>query len=106
MANVGKHGLVGVTKNVAWRFKDENIRCNAICPGGVATGITGSVDNSKFDLEASATMAPIHGVHITSTGQAPIQPDEIAQTLVFLVSDGSSKISGAIIPIDIAWSTI
>lgn len=29
-----KHGIVGVTKNTAWLFKDEGIRCNAICPGG------------------------------------------------------------------------
>lgn len=30
-----KHGIVGVTKNTAWLFKDEGIRCNAICPGGL-----------------------------------------------------------------------
>lgn len=32
---LGKHALQGVTKNVAWRFKADNIRCNAICPGGM-----------------------------------------------------------------------
>ena len=29
-----KHALAGVTKNVAWRFRDEGIRCNAVSPGG------------------------------------------------------------------------
>lgn len=29
-----KHGLVGATKNVAWRFHREGIRCNAVLPGG------------------------------------------------------------------------
>ncbi|OKO92262.1 Levodione reductase [Penicillium subrubescens] len=29
-----KHGLIGATKNVAWRYKQEGIRCNAVCPGG------------------------------------------------------------------------
>lgn len=29
-----KHGLVGATKNVAWRFHNEGIRCNAVLPGG------------------------------------------------------------------------
>ena len=29
-----KHGLVGATKNTAWRFRNEGIRCNAVCPGG------------------------------------------------------------------------
>jgi NAD(P)-dependent dehydrogenase (short-subunit alcohol dehydrogenase family) len=32
---LGKHALIGVTKNVAWRFRDDNIRCNAVCPGGM-----------------------------------------------------------------------
>jgi NAD(P)-dependent dehydrogenase (short-subunit alcohol dehydrogenase family) len=29
-----KHGLAGATKNVAWRFHGEGIRCNAVLPGG------------------------------------------------------------------------
>ncbi|TVY83244.1 Short chain dehydrogenase andC [Lachnellula suecica] len=46
-----KHGLLGVTKNTAWRFHEENIRCNAILPGG------------KRDLHN----APIHQIdHISS----------------------------------------
>lgn len=30
-----KHGLLGATKNVAWRFHAEGIRCNAVAPGGM-----------------------------------------------------------------------
>jgi len=26
---------VGATKNVAWRFHNDNIRCNAVLPGGM-----------------------------------------------------------------------
>ena len=29
-----KHGIAGATKNVAWRFRKEGIRCNAVNPGG------------------------------------------------------------------------
>src|SRR4051812_32353824 len=28
-----KHGILGVTKNTAWRFHAEGIRCNAVLPG-------------------------------------------------------------------------
>lgn len=35
-----KHGLVGATKNVAWRFHKEGIRCNAVLPGGTSRGIS------------------------------------------------------------------
>lgn len=31
-----KHGIVGATKNVAWRFHEHGIRCNAVLPGGEA----------------------------------------------------------------------
>ena len=33
-----KHGLAGATKNVAWRFRKEGIRCNAVLPGGKSRG--------------------------------------------------------------------
>ncbi|KAI8940014.1 hypothetical protein NX059_003736 [Plenodomus lindquistii] len=55
-----EHGLIDASKNVAWRYRTEGIRCNVVAPGGVATGITGSIDMSKFDLEAMETMKPIH----------------------------------------------
>jgi hypothetical protein len=35
-----KHGLIGLTKNTAANFATEGIRCVAICPGGVDTGIS------------------------------------------------------------------
>lgn len=40
---------VGATKNVAWRFHNDGIRCNAVLPGGVATNIMSSVQMDHFD---------------------------------------------------------
>jgi len=51
-----KHGLIGATKNVAWRFQDDGIRCNAVCPGGVDTNISSSVNMEKMDQAAFAMM--------------------------------------------------
>jgi NAD(P)-dependent dehydrogenase (short-subunit alcohol dehydrogenase family) len=34
-----KHALLGLTRNTAWRYAKEGIRCNAICPGAVKTNI-------------------------------------------------------------------
>jgi len=36
-----KHGLIGATKNTAWLYKEEGIRCNAICPGGKSSKFIG-----------------------------------------------------------------
>jgi NAD(P)-dependent dehydrogenase (short-subunit alcohol dehydrogenase family) len=40
---------VGATKNVAWRFHQDGIRCNGVLPGGVATNIASSVQMDHFD---------------------------------------------------------
>ncbi|WQF75775.1 Putative short-chain dehydrogenase/reductase SDR, NAD(P)-binding domain superfamily [Colletotrichum destructivum] len=34
-----KHRLIGATKNMAWRFRKEGIRCNAVLPGAVDSRI-------------------------------------------------------------------
>nr|BAW27600.1 putative short-chain dehydrogenase [Aspergillus stellatus] len=104
-----KHGLIGVTKNVAWRFKHEGIRCNAVCPGGVSndTGIFKDVDVSAFDKDAMAAMTPIHAAHSSDRAKGfAITPDDVAQSLLFLISPASRRISGAVVPVDNAWSTI
>ena len=34
-----KHALIGLTKNVAFNYKEKNIRCNAVAPGRVETNL-------------------------------------------------------------------
>ncbi|TFK33392.1 hypothetical protein BDQ12DRAFT_738813 [Crucibulum laeve] len=102
-----KHGLIGATKNTAWLFKDDGIRCNVICPGAVVTNLAKDVDRSKWDAEANAKMQPVHAVHanlLTGEGVAP--PEHTADVIVFLASDLSRGITGAVIPVDNAWSVI
>ncbi|KAF3384472.1 Short chain dehydrogenase andC [Penicillium rolfsii] len=103
-----KHGLIGATKNVAWRFKSENIRCNVLCPGGVATGILNSVDPSRFDQEATSTIKPVLSAVYANRadGYGIMMPDEVASTIVFMCSDQASRINGAVLSIDDGWSTI
>ena len=49
-----KHALVGLTRNTAWRYVLDGIRCNAIAAGAVATNIMASVDATKMDPQGSA----------------------------------------------------
>jgi len=43
------HEQVGATKNVAWRFHQEGIRCNGVLPGSIATNIASSAHMENFD---------------------------------------------------------
>ncbi|CAO2648199.1 Nn.00g074660.m01.CDS01 [Neocucurbitaria sp. VM-36] len=105
-----KHGLVGATKNVAWRFHTDNIRCNAVLPGGVATNIASSVQMEHFDSAGFNSFFPTVQLHVSKDSEGTPVPvigvDDVARGIAFLASDDAKMINGALIPIDNAWSTI
>ncbi|AIQ77093.1 MULTISPECIES: SDR family oxidoreductase [Paenibacillus] len=93
-----KHAVVGLTKNTAFMYANKGVRCNAIAPGATATNISASMKNiNEF------------GVSRTQLTQAVIPrvgtPEEIAQVALFLASDDSSFVNGAIIAADAGWTS-
>ncbi len=95
---VSKHGLVGLTKQTAFRYAQEGVRCNAIAAGAVETNIMQSVDATKMDPAGSARCQTYYAA---IPGQ--LKPEEIANLALFLASDEATKINGAIIPADAGW---
>ncbi|RDL39455.1 NAD(P)-binding protein [Venustampulla echinocandica] len=99
-----KHGLLGVTKNTAWRFHEEGIRCNAVLPGAITdTHLKDSLDPANFDADSYGHQAPIHALH---SENPTITPNEVANTILFLASDMAKAINGVALPIDKAWGVI
>lgn len=94
-----KHALVGLTKNTGFMYAQKNIRCNAICPGGVNTEIgTGDFmkNINQFGMERSML-----GINVNPrTGES----NEIASIALFLASEESSFINGQAIVADSGWS--
>ncbi|CAG5153225.1 uncharacterized protein ALTATR162_LOCUS3087 [Alternaria atra] len=105
-----KHGLVGATKNVAWRFRKDGIRCNAVLPGAVPTNIRSSMVQENVDQAAMEVYNPVQalcqGLKRDDLPYGSVGPDDIAQGIAFLASDAAKTISGVMMPIDNAWSTI
>lgn len=95
---VSKHGLVGMTKQTAFRYAQEGIRCNAIAAGAVETNIMQSVDPTKMDPTGSARCQTYYAA---IPGQ--LQAGDIANLALFLASDEAKMINGAIIPADAGW---
>jgi NAD(P)-dependent dehydrogenase (short-subunit alcohol dehydrogenase family) len=95
---VSKHGVVGLTRSIAFHYGERGIRCNAVCPGRVATSIgVGSGIPSEAGLGR---------VRPFVKGSAPSQvatPEEIAAVMAFLASNEASFINGAILPVDGGW---
>lgn len=88
-----KHAVVGLTKNTAFMYADNNIRCNGIAPGGVNTNIGSTMTNmSEFGAKRQALGMSIN----PRMGE----PEEIANVAIFLGSDESSFVNGQVIAAD------
>jgi NAD(P)-dependent dehydrogenase (short-subunit alcohol dehydrogenase family) len=83
--SVVKAGLLGLTRYLATYWADHGVRCNAICPGGVENG-----QPAEF-LEKLSQLIPIGRM---------ARPEEYQGAIVFLCSDASSYMNGAIVSID------
>lgn len=96
---VSKHAVVGLTRSTAFLYGPKGVRCNAIVVGAVATNIMASVDASKMDPYGSSRMQRFYGLI-----PAQLQPDDIANTALFLVSDEAKMINGALLAADAGWT--
>ena len=83
--SVVKTGIIGLTRYLATYWCEENVRCNAICPGGVEN------NQSKGFLDKINKKIPLGRM---------AKVDEYQGTLIWVLSDASSYLNGAIIPVD------
>ena len=85
-----KHGVVGMTKAAAWEHAADGIRVNAVGPGFIRTPL---VDNA-LTPEVLQYLESQHAV------QRLGEPEEVADLVAWLASDGASFATGAYYPID------
>ncbi|MFE6336414.1 SDR family NAD(P)-dependent oxidoreductase [Streptomyces sp. NPDC057806] len=93
-----KHGMVGLTKNLAVMYRGKGIRANAIAPGGTETGIV-------VDAEPGAHGPAALGPHFVNVGRLA-RPEEQAAAIVFLASDAASNVNGVVLPVEDGWSAV
>lgn len=86
-----KHGVIGLTKAAALDYATRGIRVNAIAPGLVRTGM---IDEWMNDPEMRATVMSY------SPQQRVSESEEVARLVLFLASDMSPFINGAVYTID------
>jgi len=89
-----KHGVVGLTKNLAKDLAQFNIRVNAIAPGTIRTPLTESHFHDEAYLRSLSQVVPL--------GTAGT-PQDVAQAALFLASDMSSFVTGVVLPVDGGW---
>ena len=89
-----KHGVVGLTKQIACEYASQGIRVNAVCPGGIVTSMTKDlISDPQTDQLIKQT---------TPLGRWG-DPEEIAEAMLFLASDASSYVTGEAMRVDGGW---
>lgn len=84
-----KAAVIGITKSLAKELAQTNIRVNAIAPGFIKTDMACSIPEDKFQ-------ARMDSIAMNRIGE----PEDIANTAVFLGSELSSYVTGQVIGVD------
>jgi meso-butanediol dehydrogenase / (S,S)-butanediol dehydrogenase / diacetyl reductase len=92
-----KHGVIGLTKSTAFLYGPKLVRCNAVCPGGVATPIIQTSAFAKVPWAGERLAASFARVDRVA------EPEDIAELVAFLGSDSAANINGAVITSDGGW---
>jgi NAD(P)-dependent dehydrogenase (short-subunit alcohol dehydrogenase family) len=83
--SVVKSGLIGLTRYLATYWAEEGVRCNAMCPGGIEN------NQPREFLDKVYSKIPMNRL---------ARVDEYKGTLIWMLSDASSYLNGAIISVD------
>ena len=99
---VAKMGLVALTRSAAAAYANEGIRCVIVSPGHVDTPfLRASADYSPNDASTSIDNPVNYERRLQNTPLGRLQtPDDIAQTVLFVVSDDAAMITGSMITVD------
>jgi len=84
-----KSGIISITKYLAKYLTDKSIRVNCVSPGGI---LAGQPESFLKKYEGSCT------------GKGMLDPQDVAGTVLFLISDQSQYINGQDIIVDDGWS--
>ncbi len=89
-----KGGVAGMTEALAIDLSPYNIRVNTIAPGMIETPMIDPVKSDKEALDGLLARLPMKRIG---------QPEEISSVVLFLASDASSYMTGAVVPVEGGW---
>ena len=91
--NAAKAGVINLTRSAALENAKHNIRVNCVCPGAINTRVAQILAKERAD-EFRRLQGQAHPIGRMG------EPEEIANTVLFLASDEASFITGAAIVVD------
>jgi NAD(P)-dependent dehydrogenase (short-subunit alcohol dehydrogenase family) len=92
--SISKAGIIMMTRQLALELAAKNIRVNAIAPGIVKTDFNIDLWKNEAGAKQMGVMVPLGKL---------AEPGDIAKVALFLASDDSGYITGAVLPVDGGW---
>jgi NAD(P)-dependent dehydrogenase (short-subunit alcohol dehydrogenase family) len=92
-----KAGCVGLTRELASQWARHRIRVNALAPGWCESELSSeflATDKGRASIDRFVPL------------RRAAEPDEIACAALFLASDASSYVTGAVVPVDGGWTAV
>jgi NAD(P)-dependent dehydrogenase (short-subunit alcohol dehydrogenase family) len=90
-----KAGLIGFARSAACDYGKHNIRVNAICPGPIKVTYSPKPGEPWYDYQINNTFLRRQG-----------EVREVANAALFLASEESSYVTGAVLPVDGGWTAM
>jgi 3-hydroxybutyrate dehydrogenase len=91
-----KHGLLGLVKTLALEGAEHGILATAVCPGYVRTPLVEKQITDERTLD-DVILAP-HAI------KRLIEPEEVADTVAFLLGPTGRAFTGAAVTMDLGWT--
>lgn len=96
-----KHGLIGLTRALAWELGRTGITVNAICPGLVDTAMTRETIPARVRLFGAPSVEAMRERMLQAVPQQRmLEPEEIAPLAVYLASPEAGAVTGQAYNVD------
>lgn len=94
-----KHGVIGLTKSAAMDYSAQGIRINSVAPGAIDTPmLRGALEQFGFDPDEYAKKLAML--------ERFAEADEVAEANLWLASDASSYVTGAVLNVDGGYTSM
>jgi len=100
--NASKGAVRQITRSMALDHAGENIRVNSICPGYIKTKMDPEFMGNPPDAEEQLDKIAADMIPLVRRAE----PEEVAQSVLFLASDDSKYMTGSDLVIDGGWTTL
>ncbi|AOW79431.1 short-chain dehydrogenase/reductase SDR [Halodesulfurarchaeum formicicum] len=96
--SASKHGIIGFTKSLALELGEYGIRANVVSPTGIDTPMVEKMVESLGTEPFDRISGPVGPMNLLDGNL--LDPQDVAEAHLWLASDASGAVTGAVLPID------